>query len=313
MDKLFFYHETWHHVNPLWRNNLENTTYASADQEILGYIHSTYTREMGQELITALSILYDVSYPNLQEKLVGYINGLEAEDEEGLSIIFSKEIDQGVTDVLHRWGIELRDDVSLDVKTKIATGLNMVMSVEDPVPYIRILDTDLEPAEKLARIVAEFTLLADVVFMESVESIDKDLLQRLYNELLKQEERVAPPIEEAVDSRQVENFKMFCQYLGKEHIAYQLLQNNFAFGMTSDVYLVYAAPYLHADSQEQTALNLLSYFLMASDTWESPLEAYRKTSEVLVHNPRDILPVENAIRRMLEGLEQYKRTLNESK
>ncbi len=292
---------------------MENTTYASADQEILGYINSTYTREMGQDLITALSILYEVSYPNLQEKLIGYINGLEAEDEESLSIAFSNEIDQSLVDVLHRWGIELHDDVPLNVKIKIASGLNMVMSVEDPVPYIRILDTDLELVEKLARIVAEFTLLADVVFMESVESVDKDLLQRLYNELLKLEERVAPPVEEAANAKQVENFKVFCQYLGKEHIAYQLLQNNFAFGMSSDVYLVYIAPYLQADSQEQTALNLLSYFLMASDTWESPLEAYRKTSEVLVHNPRDILPIENAIRRMLEGLEQYKRTLNESK
>lgn len=298
-------------MNPLWELTLENMTNHSPDTEILGYISSTFTREYQADLINALAILYNLEFPDIQEKLLGLINGVEAEDNEGLSELVSQTISDSLDQVFVQWGITLTEDVMLSIKNSIATALTFVTSIEDPVPYLRILETDLSKQEKLARIVYDLTNVSEIAVLDAVLDISDSAIQRLYGELTKREQAFAEVEEISVNEKQLKNFQLFCQYAGKEHIGYQMLMNNFKLGMPAETYYTYVHNYLDVDVPVMTADNILSYYLMASDTWEAPMDAFRSNSERLLTNSRDILTVESAMRKRLEGFEQYKRALHD--
>ena len=299
-------------MNPFWEYTLENMTQHSPDQEILGYIRSTYTREYQNDLIVALAVLYGLEYPDIQEKLIAAINGIDAEDNEGLSDRVSSLITAAVDQVFTLWGITLNDDVMLSVKNNIATALTFIPSIEDPVPYLRILETDLSGEEKVARIVQAVINQAEIITLDAILEVAPLTLDRLYAELTKQEAIVSKDIEEEINPKQLDNFKKFCVYAGTDHIAYQMLENNFKFGMILENYLPYIADHLNTGRVETTAKTLLSFYLMASDTWESPIETFRKYSESLISDMKDVLAIEGLMRSMLEGFEQYKKATHES-
>lgn len=299
-------------MNPFWEYTLENMTQHSPDQEILGYIRSTYTREYQNDLIVALAVLYGLEYPDIQEKLIAAINGIDAEDNEGLSDRVSSLITAAVDQVFTLWGITLNDDVMLSVKNNIATALTFIPSIEDPVPYLRILETDLSGEEKVARIVQAVINQAEIITLDAILEVAPLTLDRLYAELTKQEAIVSKDIEEEINPKQLDNFKKFCTYAGTDHIAYQMLENNFKFGMALENYLPYIADHLNTGRVETTAKTLLSFYLMASDTWESPIETFRKYSESLISDMKDVLAIEGLMRSMLEGFEQYKKATHES-
>jgi len=299
-------------MNPFWEYTLENMTQHSPDQEILGYIRNTYTREYQNDLIVALAVLYGLEYPDIQEKLIAAINGIDAEDNEGLSDRVSSLITAAVDQVFTLWGITLNDDVMLSVKNNIATALTFIPSIEDPVPYLRILETDLSGEEKVARIVQAVINQAEIITLDAILEVAPLTLDRLYAELTKQEAIVSKDIEEEINPKQLDNFKKFCVYAGTDHIAYQMLENNFKFGMILENYLPYIADHLNTGRVETTAKTLLSFYLMASDTWESPIETFRKYSESLISDMKDVLAIEGLMRSMLEGFEQYKKATHES-
>lgn len=299
-------------MNPFWENTLENTTQHSPDQEIIGYIRSTYTREYQTDLITALAVLYSLEYQDIQEQLISMINGIEAEDDEGLSQLMSDTIIAAMDKVFALWGIVINEDASLAVKNNIATTLTFVPAIEDPVPYLRILETDLSNEEKVARIVQEVLLQAEIITLDALLEVSSTMLERLYDELTKKEALMSQEVEEVVNPKQLDNFKQFCTYAGKDHIAYQMLENNFKFGLKAETYLPYVIGHLNTGRVETTAKTILSFYLMASDTWESPIEHYRQQSEVLIPDLRDVLAIESLMRSTLEGFEQYKKATHES-
>lgn len=298
-------------MNPFWERTLENMSQHSPDQEIVGYIRSTYTRECQSDLITALAILYGLEYRDIQEQLVGMINGIEAEDNEGLSKLVADTITAAMDKVFDLWGIVLNSDVMLSVKNNVATALTFIPSIEDPIPYLRILETDLSNEEKVARIVQACINQAEVVTLDALLEVRQFAIDRLYKQLEKQEAS-APELLMEVNPKQLDNFKKFCDYVGKDHTAYQMLQNEFKFGLTSEIYLPYVISHMDTGRVESTAMNLLSFYLLAADTWESPIDHFRKQSERFVSDMRDVLAIEGLMRSTLESFEQYKKASHES-
>lgn len=289
---------------------MENTTANSPDQEIMAYLKSAFTKEYQAELITTISLLYEMEYPDLQENILSMINGIEAEDPDTLSSKVALVIHEALDKMFTLWGFEIDDGAPLQVKNAIASALTLVLTVEDPVPYLRIIETDLSSVEKIARITEELTEVTEIAVLETVLAVTDACINRLYTKLLDKEER-ADEIAENHD-RQLEHFQIFCKYVGTGHVAYEFMQHGFQLGMKIDTYFPYMSSFLDEGNVELTGKNILSYYLLGSDTWESPIEAFRKDSEILLKNPRDILLVETQMRSILEALEQYKRTLSES-
>lgn len=292
---------------------MENTTYTNEDQEIAGYIASTFTQECGQDLTTALSILYDLEYPNIQEFLVGLVNGAAGDDKDLVSMQFEAAIHDGLNDIFTQWGVTFNEEVRLSTKNTIASSMNFVQEIEDPVPYLRILETNLSPVEKLARIVEGVSDFTEIEVLDSVLSINPETLSRLYDVLTQAEERLTGSQEEPeINEKQLKCFTDFQKYCNNEPlIGYVMLVNNFLFGMKYETYLPYVEGHLVQTLPEETAKNLLSFFFLSSDTWEAPLETFRKESERLLHRGAAILPTEDAMRKILTGFEQYRKTINE--
>lgn len=291
---------------------MENTTYNTEDQEIAGYIAATFTPVCGKELLLSLSVLYSLEYPNIQEHLVSLINGAAGDDKDLVSMQFEAAIVSGLDDVLGQWGLVFNDDASLSTKNAIATSLNFVQEIEDPVPYLRILETDLSPVEKLAKIVDNISQVSEMEVLDTVLEVSPSTLSRLYDVLDQNEKRVEDEDSYVIDEKQLKCFNDFHKYRGETPlIGYMMLANNFLFGMKYETYLPYVEHHLVQTMPEDTAANLLSLFFMSSDAWEAPVEVFRRESERLLQRGSAIIPTEDAMRKILSGFEQYRKTINE--
>lgn len=286
---------------------MENTSFNGPDQEILGYFQSVFTREYVADLSNALSVLYESEYEGIQESLVSLLNGPEADNPDTLSSLMVAEIVKALDRLLELQGVKMFEEASIQHKNMVATTLGYMATMEDPVPYLRILETDLTSVEKLARLCQVVVAVDELVILDAVEEIEDNTLSKLYTTLEKQEAKQRHEEVEENHSKLIENFKLFCQYLGHDHIGYSMLQNDFKIGLESRTYLPFIAVHFNSIEVDVIAKNILSYFFISKDAWTSPLEHFRRESELLLRNPRNIIPVEAQMRKTLEGFEQYKR------
>jgi hypothetical protein len=292
---------------------MENTTYSSPDQEILGYMNKTYSPECQRVLTNALAILYHVEYPDLQSNLLELLNGPDSEDTDGLSESFVGIIQDAVVNYLKLLGIEAVQDAELSALVATATALEILSAIEDPLPFIRLLETDNTPDVKLAKLVSEMTTESELSVLDSLHHVEISLMTRLMVMLEKQEIRTITTEEEINLSAMIENLKQYKAYKGDKGIGFSMLDFGFKPGGSSSNYAAYMGEMIDAGEPEATADNLISFYYLAEDTWKAPVESYRKDAESYIKDPKHIPLVEQSMRRILEAFEQYKRTLNEPK
>jgi len=288
---------------------LEQVTYNSPDEEILGYIAATFTKEYGAELTNAISVLYMLQDPEIQEDLLSVINGPESEDPEVLMTSFNSAITSSIDKLFPLFGIVIEPTASLATKNAIVSALHILLDVEDVVPYIRILETDLTPLEKVVKLVTYFSQVSEIELHETIVDVDAMLIHRLRISLESREENND---DAEVDIKQIENFKAFCQYLGRDHLGARLVEGGIRIGMPMAVYMPFVAKLFEEAGDLDVAKDLLGFYLICSDTWEAPVETFRRDSEIILKNYKNFLAVETSMRSMLQGFEQYKRSLNES-
>lgn len=288
---------------------MEQVTYTSPDEEILGYIAATFTKEYAADLRNAIAVLYMLQDPEIQEDLVALINGPESEDPELLSTMFNSTLSSHMDKLFPLFGIVIDHDTALSKKVAILTALHAVLDVEDVVPYLRILETDLTPVEKVAKLVSYFTSVSEIELYEVIMEVDATLIHRLRLSLESREEADGT---DEVNSAQIENFQAFCQYMGRDHLGARLIEGGIRFGMAMSVYMPFVAKLFEEASDVDVSKDLLGFYLICSDTWQAPIDAFRRDSEVILKNYKNFLAVESSMRAMLQGFEQYKRSLNES-
>lgn len=288
---------------------MEQVTYNSPDEEILGYIAATFTKEYGAELTNAISVLYMLQDPEIQEDLLSVINGPESEDPEVLMTSFNSAITSHIDKLFPLFGIVIEPTASLATKNAIVSALHILLDVEDVVPYIRILETDLTPLEKVVKLVTYFSQVSEIELHETIVDVDAILIHRLRISLESREENND---DAEVDIKQIENFKAFCQYLGRDHLGARLVEGGIRIGMPMAVYMPFVAKLFEEAGDLDVAKDLLGFYLICSDTWEAPVETFRRDSEIILKNYKNFLAVETSMRSMLQGFEQYKRSLNES-
>lgn len=288
---------------------MEQVTYNSPDEEILGYIAATFTKEYGAELSNAISVLYMLQDPEIQEDLLSVINGPESEDPELLMSSFNSTIATHIDKLFPIFGIVVEPNASLATKNAIISALHVLLDAEDVVPYIRILETDLTPLEKVVTLVSYFSQVSEIELHEAIMDVDAMLIHRLRISL---ESREESSDDTEVNVKQIENFKAFCQYLGRDHLGARLVEGGIRFGMPMAVYMPFVAKLFEEASDINVGKDLLGFYLICSDAWESPVETFRRDSEIILKNYKNFLAVETSMRSMVQGFEQYKRSLNES-
>src|SRR5690606_6009525 len=112
---------------------------------------------------------------------------------------------------------QLVAEAELGEKAQILTGLYRVQHVEDPVPFLRILETDFSNEEKLAHVLQHLTELDSIQLVAVIETVSDASLKSMedYLELLDQRQNSDTEPEGRVPKALLENLRDFFQYFGR--------------------------------------------------------------------------------------------------
>lgn len=285
------------------------------DEEILDFFHNNYTKIFAVQLERAVGLLLNFGYPEAKDKLIQAFNDPEFEDPDILHIAVPNLIRTWQTESLLQHGIEITPESPQVFISDVLSGLLLVQDIEDPMPYLRLLESDLDDEVKFCRLFKDFSTYSEESFYEYIASIYPSLIERLYSTLSKQDLRNVlenSDYESAVayteeQKKIIDNYRDFVNYAGRETLGYRMLDAGFKIGLDPNSYYAFVKDMLELHDLKKAALDLLSFFFLAEKTWLKPAEAYRHISEQIVLDPRSIPLIDNEIRHYLLEFEQYRK------
>lgn len=279
------------------------TMFSDDRETIQAYLATRFSESMSDELNASFMVLDSFQYTKLDERLIDIVNDYNKDETEVVQMKVLEAFHQSLNEVLRAHQVFLSEDTPLVAKNQVLAVLYRLQRLEDPVPPLKVLETQLNNEEKFSRLVNMYSHLREVDVMESIENVGDDLLKNLMNFLYTQEEsqQELPVVNKELN----QTLKDFFDHISKENVAYELIQNGVMTGLSVKIYYPYVKDKLITQDDKETAINLLSLFLMSIDTYKEPLEIYRQYGDNLIESKDRIMKIEVLIGEMLTQLYQY--------
>lgn len=284
-------------------------------EEIHNYIQTHFTEQFQSELLGSLVLFDAFDHARAYEPFPDILFDTTRDENEVVRLQFMAAINDGLDYLLQEHRILAFDEVDIGTKNQILSVMYRIQHLEDPVPALRILETDLSDEEQLARIVAEYSVLSEEQILEAVASVDSSTITLMRDYLYQQEAHLKEPDPPSVSKEKtliLENLSDFFAVHGQDNLGYEMLSNGIQPGHVVRLYYPYIHEHLVVDDDRQTAKNLLSFFFLASDTYNDPLPVYRKYSDSLIHDHPKIVRIEALFTQLLNDLRNYQKAKHDA-
>lgn len=288
------------------------------DQELEALIAHSFSPEQQKDLSTALAIFIGFSYGDVFEVLEDVVGMSEDEEAAITQSAVYEHIRRGLFSLCEMHRIHVNTTASIDVMNQILITLLRLPSVEDPVPYLRILESNATTnEEKTASIVAALSELPEVSFLDEVLEVNDKIILNMATLLSKREDAQAgqETLDDemvALQARMVARLKAFFNLFGENATAFELTHSGISVAHPFGLYLPIVAGQIKTDDIDQTALNILSVFLISIDAFEDPGLAYREYSETLLGDATLIGRVEASLIKHVSALRAYEESLQQA-
>lgn len=286
---------------------METLQYDSPDEEIFAYIAGNYTPEYGEDLKSALSLLYGLEVTGVQDTLCEMIYDISADDKDAHPINFSNYIQTELTKTISLHGIDLEEARLCDA-VQVLLALMLVQNCEDPVPYLRVLELNtIDNEEKVARIFKDFCSLDETKLHSVISYVSDTLPGLLYTRLLELEQRNLSDVDEDNPVADVvAKFRQFELCFGSVSFAHIVLNSGMRIGLPLRLYIAYLNHDIQTDPKNY-ALDIFSILLLASDTYDRPVAAFREHSNVIIGDSPEVQRLETELQKINEKFEQYRK------
>jgi hypothetical protein len=276
-------------------------------EEITDYVSQTYSPVLQSEIRASFTLFdafdYEKPYVDVQDILFDP----DAEDPDKASTGFLSMVESGLDALLRFHDLVVTPETTLTVKNQILAALLRIQYLEDPTPMLRTLETDLSNEEQFARLVSDLSLLDEARILEALVSVDVGLLDRIRAALYAREEAVTESEDAQKEDSSVffENLRTFFHVHGTGNLAGEMLRNEMRPGLKIEQYIPYVGEYLKDLTTGELARDLLALFIMSKDTFQTPLESYRKYSEHFIGELDRIQATEAAMMPLITAMSQF--------
>ena len=273
-------------------------------EEVKTYIEDHFTTEMQEELNRSRLLFEVFDYQPAYEGFSDILFDPMLTDPDFVHQRFLAEFHRILTSLVNLHEISLTEDATIEQMNKLLSGLYQIQFVEDPVPVIRILETDLDEIEKLAIVMDLHNHLDKMETYSIVDVVSENLLIRLRERMEAREETIEDEteIESAEDRIQLQNF---FEALGKENLGFMVLENEFKAGYPFEVYWPYVQDNVRREDVKTLALDLFSLFAVSGGARKNPIEFYRNHSDLFSSDLKEVVAIETEITRLMGVLKNY--------
>lgn len=291
---------------------MENST-----QELIhSFIENHFSEEMQDEVRASFMLLEAFNSTEVSERLEDILYDGNYDDTDQIEQNFLECIDHYLDILLEKHQVVLKD-TSLEAKNQIIAVLYQLQRLEDPVPPLRILETDLSNEEKFSKIVSSYSELDEVDVLDYLESVAQPTLDRLQDFLYQQEEDIqnrTSLIEPKTEKEMlIRNLRDFFTLHGTESLGYSMIESGIEPGYSFSTYYSFVKKHLIGSNDASTAKNILGLLFLAMDTWNEPLESYRKYSEEILETTDRTMKVEVELTNLLNRLREYQKAKDEER
>lgn len=279
------------------------------------YLDNTYIKELADEIRASLMVFEAFQHEEVYEEIADFLYDPDSEDLARSSLALQDLIHRHLNKIFAAHQVEINENTPLEVKNNIAGVFYRLQFVEDPMPLIRILETDYTDEEKIVTIISYFTPVPLPTLHDAIANIAPSTITTLASNL---EMLVARSEEEIKDHSEVdhllENLKDFFTLFGEENLAHRMIESGVTIGHEAKLYYPYFKDEFLDSSVELTAKNILSFLFIARDTYKDPLTVFRTVSEDIIPHDAPYRPaaVENVLLRLTSELSQYQKAKNEA-
>lgn len=273
--------------------------------DLIHLVLETYFSEEAQEEIRRSFDLFDhFEYSKVYADLgtLACLHGQESSD----SIVdrFNALVKEGLDDVLKEHTIVLIPEATIKDRNEICLALAHIQDLQDYTGIIRILESFQSDDIQLARILADMSMYDESRILELIQSFESKVLEILKSYIYEKEK--AQPQKDDYIARSVrDNFLLFTKLFGNATTGSKMLESSVVMGERMATYLTFFQDDLVSQSDEETALNILSVIYYSCDGYNSPLLLYRKYSNYILQDLVRVTRVENNVMALISKFLEF--------
>jgi len=271
------------------------------DHQISDYIENTFIDRKKATVYQAFEVLYAYQYENPEEAYVELLADDSVIDSFTLQDTFITILNSQIDEVLAEHRLTLIDNVTLYVKTEIATALFDLMYLVDYSHVMTIMETDESNEIKLAKILSESCLLTTLEILETIVEMDPIILTKLYELAKAKEDDNIVTIDEA-NTEILYNIKLY-NTIHKDTIGYKLLESGVSTNNPISNYIALIGDDLDFNEyrdMDQLAIEIFSLLLISRSNLNGLLLLYNKYSSLLLDNINTITTIEPKLIALLQ-------------
>lgn len=286
--------------------------------DIEDFVGSNFSSEQAQEFFNTRALAEAFEEDTLGDRIRDVLYDIGNDDNDARQLAFAEVFHTVADKILSAHDLAMLTPVKLHTKNRILSALYRIQTIEDPVPYSRILETSLSNEEMFAKIVSSVAEIDEGTVLESVDEISDDFINGLRSFLEDRERNI-----DSLAGEDQEGLALRTTIIGKLKCFFECFGENMLVSSMSDIGLLPAQstllywPYVKDNivmtSDKETALNLLGLFIYGSDTYMNPMGAYERCSESLVKDNMKRVAIANQLRDAILALDNYMKAKDDAK
>lgn len=269
------------------------------DDLIVTFLETHHPFEYQNEVYRSFKLLEGFEYPNLYSNYIDILSNESYTSTEQLIDDFDIMMHRQLNTVLDHHRITLVDDASHIQKNEILSALLTLQTLDDYTPVMMVLESLETSEEKISLLLEDYCSMDQTEIISIIADFNSITLENLKQYIISKEQLERESIDYQV---LLPRLKQLFKLHGKDNIGYQLIQQDVKPGYPLEIYLE-----LTENNFDKTPINILSLLLMTLESQTSPIELFRKYSEMLIKDIRQIPAIEASILQLLNTLDEHVR------
>lgn len=280
------------------------------DYDLENYIRKHFIEGFSSVILKALEILISINDKEIETKLLNMVLGSDNQEASMVQDTFVNTLEKSVIKAIELHGLKLSSDTTLRESTEMLCCLFFILYLEDYTFLRNLLDSDLEPFEKLDIIFSEYSLLEEGETFSLMEEIDDNLFERMSSLA---DEKMSLDLEEDLDPEKkvLNDFKLFTKFVGKDTLGLSLVETGYVAGSSLSVYLP------NPDVQELFSrkmepidiVNLVSVIMLSRESLNGIIFTLDKNLSTYLSTYNEVPSLKDRIGILVSDFVEFKRVI----
>lgn len=251
------------------------------DDIITHFVQVSYTEETQEDIFQTLGLLqvfnYLEPYPVLHDiiSMHSYSDPSVMVDDFMSTLLVSQQY------LLDRHGVTLTDETTLSFNNTFLRVLLQLQKLDDPVPVLKILETDNDRVYKFCMIAEHLSSVPITTVLSLVEDVRPVCLELLAEFLYTQESNMEVARGQIPSIK--ENVKLFKEVFGINQAIQVIINSNVVMGEEFSLYRTLFDELRQIVSDENVLVETLLFLLLySSDGSKDPNKVYEENADYLV-------------------------------